>query len=89
MDYKEMLEASLKAARDIAQKASIRGRNLTPTEAGQVNEHPAKADEVPAKLKEIEASDALVPSWPAWVPRAVRRSRMSGAMAPRKPPARS
>lgn len=57
MNYKEILETSLKAARAIAVKARDQGRHLTPNEVKQVDEHMAKADEARAKLKEIEISD--------------------------------
>ncbi len=59
MDWKSMLEASLKAARDIAQRASDEGRrSLTSVEVKAFDGHMAKADQARAKLKEIEESDA-------------------------------
>lgn len=59
MKYKEMLEAALKAAREIALKAKNEGRPLTAYEVKTFDEHMAKAEEARTKLKEIEESDAL------------------------------
>ena len=60
MDYKKILETSLKAARAIAQKAKDDGRvHLTDAEMKAFDAEMAKAEEAKAKLKEIEKSDEL------------------------------
>lgn len=58
MNWEQILEAALKAARQIAQKGVDEGRNLTAGEAAAFDEHMAKANEAKAKLKEIAVSDA-------------------------------
>lgn len=57
MNYKEMLEASLRAARAIAQKAKDDNRSLTPNEAKAFDDHMAKANEAREYLKKVEEHD--------------------------------
>ena len=56
--WKEKLEAALKAAREIAQKAKADGRELTDAEITAFDAEMAKADEARAKIKAVEESDA-------------------------------
>lgn len=58
MNWKQTLEAALKAARDIAQKARDENRALTALETKTFDEHMAKANQARAKLAEIGEADA-------------------------------
>lgn len=59
MNWNQIHDDALKAARAIAEKAqSESGRNLTAYEAKAFDEHMAKVEEAKAKLKEIAVSDA-------------------------------
>lgn len=59
MNWKQKLEAALKAAREIAVKAQSQGReHLTASEMQAFDAEMAKADEARAKIKLIEESDA-------------------------------
>lgn len=59
MNLKQMLEAALKAAREIAERAKTEGRSLTDDEVKDVEAKLAEADEIKAKIAAAEKGDAL------------------------------
>lgn len=60
MNLKQQREASLKAAREIAERVKAEGRAFTDEEQTEVDGHLAKADELEKQIKAAEKSDALM-----------------------------
>lgn len=56
MNLKQQREDSLKAAREIAEKAKSESRDLTPDEIAEVDQHLAKADDLDKQVKSAEKS---------------------------------
>lgn len=59
MNLKQMLEAALKAAREIAERAKEEGRGLTDDEVKEVEAKLAEAEDLKAKIAAVEKGDAL------------------------------
>lgn len=60
MNLREQRETALKAARDVAEKARTEGRVMTEDEQTEVKQHLATADDLGARIKQAEESDALM-----------------------------
>lgn len=60
MNLRQQREQALKAAHGIAAKAKEEGRSFTPEEVKEVERLIATADELGARIKEADASDALM-----------------------------
>ena len=58
MNLKQMMEAALKAAREIALKAKSEGRDLTADEVSAFDQKMAEVDDLKAKIKSAEESEA-------------------------------
>lgn len=60
MNLKQMLEAALKAARDIAERAKSEGRNLTPEEVTELDSKMAEVNDLKARIEAAKKSDDLM-----------------------------
>lgn len=60
MSLKQMQEAALKAAREIAERAKADGRELTTDELGDIEKKMAEIDDLKARIKLAEKGDALL-----------------------------
>lgn len=58
MNLKQQREASLKAARDIAESAKSESREMTADEIAEVDQHLAKADDLAGQIKAADESQA-------------------------------